>query len=138
MATDAADARRSLSVRQCCASERAAARRAERALSGSGSGAFNRSVALRLARIPVHGELDETRRAVEAQLLLDPLAMRFHGLDAEAQIARDLASRLAAADQVQHLHLAVAEPFDRIDGLLAPSRGEALDHARADPLADVD
>src|SRR5690606_12188080 len=79
----------------------------------------HRTVGLWLARVPVHGELNEARRAVEAQLLLDPLAVRFHRLDAQAQIPRDLARRLAASDQVQHLDLAIAQPFDGVHRVLA-------------------
>src|SRR5690606_5418936 len=93
---------------------------------------------LRLAGVPVDGELHEARRAVEAQLFLDALAVRLDRLDAEAQVLSDLPRRLAAADQVQHLHLAVAQALDRVDRVLPARDGEALDHARADTVADVD
>src|SRR5262245_48027167 len=52
--------------------------------------------------VPVHGELNQLRRRVQVELLLDALAVRFHRLDGEIQRSRNLPSGLAPSDEVQH------------------------------------
>src|SRR6478736_3392215 len=78
--------------------------------------------------VPVHRELDELRRGVQVQLLLDSLTMGLDGLHAQVQVARDLASRLAAPDQVEDLDLAVAQAVDRVRALHTARDREPLDH----------
>src|ERR1044071_611356 len=102
-------------------------------------GAANRaSPRLMMPRVPVDGELDQLRRRAQVELLLDPLAMGLDGLHREIQSLRDLSGGLAAADEVQHLQLSIAQTLARVGALLASRDREPLDHARTNALAHVD
>src|SRR3954465_7719623 len=74
-----------------------------------------RGTAVRLVRIRrvANCEAEQFGTGLEAQLLLDVLAVGFDGLDAQTELVRDLPDRLAGADQAEHFQLAVGQPLHR-------------------------
>src|SRR5262245_65923024 len=87
---------------------------------------------------PVDRVADQLGGILDPQLLLDALAVRFDGLDAQVECHGDFTCARALADEVQDLQLAIAQPIDWVERNVLTAGRKAVHQDLVHGIAHVD